>query len=103
MFCPNCSNQNRATDVSCMKCGTTLIHEAKGHSKDYRWGALYINVRMYAGIGAALGLALALLSIFTVLEPFYLETQEKKLVVVIGIVVGAVAGCVVAWKKRKYG
>jgi len=102
MFCPNCTTQNHATDVRCMHCGTTLIFEAQGHSTNYRRGALFLNLRMYGGIGSVLGLAISFLLLNTVLQSFYFDSQEKGIVTFLGATVGAIGGWIVALIKRQY-
>lgn len=41
--------------VRCLQCGTTLNHEAIGHSDAYKSGAKSIEYRLYMGYGSFLG------------------------------------------------
>jgi hypothetical protein len=59
MECPVCNYLNAATSVRCLQCGTTLIHEAVGHSPEYKRTVANMDHRMYGGIGAFFGLGLA--------------------------------------------
>ena len=55
MQCPACTHLNDALSVRCMRCGSTLIHEAVGHSAEYQAARARADRNMYAGIGAAIG------------------------------------------------
>ncbi len=96
MYCSTCNTQNLATSVRCIQCGTTLIHEAVGHSDAFRKGALMIDTRMYSGIGAFLGLILAALLISTVFEYQY---GSGKFVFPICVIAGSLVGRFIAWSK----
>lgn len=44
--------------VRCERCGTTLIHEAVGHSSAYRSAEKRVNANVYGGAGAFAGFAI---------------------------------------------
>jgi hypothetical protein len=58
MLCPVCNSQNLAARVKCFQCGTTLIHEATGHSAAYIKGARNVDSYIYGLVGAISALAL---------------------------------------------
>jgi hypothetical protein len=93
MFCPNCNTQNLATSVRCERCGTTLIHEAEGHSLAYKRAGMAVDGRIYGGVGAFLGFCLAALLLNTVLERLFLD---ERLVYFVGVVAGAAVGRLIA-------
>ena len=96
MFCPACNTQNSATSVNCIQCGTTLIYEAKGHSTSYIQGAQLVDSRIYGLVGCVVCLGLAFVLLNTVLSDLSLN---EHLVYLGSIVVGGIAGRVVAWRK----
>ena len=99
MSCPSCNAQNLATSVRCERCGTTLIYEAEGHSRAFKRGAMAVDRRMYGGIGAFLGLGLAILLLNTVLESLFLN---ERLVYLSCVVAGALCGRLIAWHKWRH-
>lgn len=96
MFCPCCGTQNLHTALQCIQCGTTLIKETEVHSDDFKKGARIVDFRMYSGVGAFLGIALA--AILLISAPHELYGREK-IVVVTCVVIGGVLGRVIAWSK----
>lgn len=99
MVCPACQVPSHATDIRCIRCGTTLIYEAEGHSRAFKEGALALDRRMYGGIGGVLGLAVALALINTVLQGFYFDGFAKGLICTGGGAVGSGGGRMAAWWK----
>jgi uncharacterized membrane protein YvbJ len=65
MLCPVCNSQNLATSVKCFQCGTTLIHEATGHSTVYIKGARRVDSYIYGIAGAISTLVLAVVFLNT--------------------------------------
>ncbi|WP_144290562.1 hypothetical protein [Chitinilyticum litopenaei] len=61
MSCPCCQTVNPATSARCYQCGTVLIHEAVGFSKEARETAQRLNRKMHTGYGGVIGLILAFL------------------------------------------
>ena len=99
MFCPICNTQNLATSIRCSQCGTTLIHEAEGHSKEYKVVARAIDRRIYGGVGAFLGLCISVFLLNTFLENFFFD---QRVVCVSGVAAGGICGRVVAWLKWRH-
>lgn len=96
MFCPNCNSQNLATSVNCYQCGTKLIHDTEGISREYKSGAALIDRWMYSGIGVFLGFCCAVLLLKTVLDSLFIN---ERLVCLAGMIVGSIVGRMVAWRK----
>ncbi|WP_373271719.1 zinc-ribbon domain-containing protein [Ralstonia mannitolilytica] len=96
MFCPTCNTQNSATSVSCIQCGTTLIYEAKGHSASYIKGARLIDSKIYSIVGILVCFGFAFILLNTFLSEW---SVDERLVYLASIVVGGIAGRVIAWRK----
>ncbi|WP_156370443.1 MULTISPECIES: zinc finger Ran-binding domain-containing protein [unclassified Acidovorax] len=92
MQCPTCNNLNAATDVRCMRCQTTLIHEAAGHSEGFKKAANALDARMYSGIGAFFGFALTAVLLKFVLTEHWLSDRQIYLSAVVAGVVGSILG-----------
>lgn len=76
MSCPTCNHLNAATDVRCIRCGTTLIHEALGHSDGYRKITASMDDRVYGGLGAFFGFFVVATLLKFVLAPPWLDDRE---------------------------
>jgi hypothetical protein len=96
MLCPVCNSQNLATSVKCFQCGTTLIHEATGHSAAYIKGARRVDSYIYGLVGAVSALALAVVVLKTLFSDWNLNAP---LICFISFLSGGLAGRVVAWLK----
>lgn len=97
MLCPSCNTQNQAMTVRCLKCGSTLIHEAVGHSDDYKAAARNLDYRMYSGYGGLIGAALGWGLSALIPEVF----QDAKLFATLGTGLGVGIGRFLAWKNWK--
>lgn len=98
MTCPCCQAQNSATSVRCYQCGTTLIHEALGHSDGAKQAIRYLDNNIYPKLGAGVGMVMALLAGLITSS----SDQALAFLLGIGVVAGAVFGKFIAWKKSKY-
>ena len=96
MNCPVCNIQNSATSVRCIQCGTTLIHEALGHSTEYRIASKVIDKRMLGGIGAIFGFALVGVLLRFVLTSLWLDDRQICGIATGGGIVGGFLGRVFA-------
>lgn len=92
MQCPTCNNLNAATDVRCFQCGTTLIHEAVGHSTEYRQAADSLSLRMHAGLGALLGFFLTAILLKFVFTAHFLSDRQVLYACAAAAAVGSVLG-----------
>ncbi|MNY42048.1 hypothetical protein D3C86_1769080 [compost metagenome] len=88
MSCPTCNHLNAATDVRCIRCGTTLIHEALGHSEAYRKTTDSMDARVYGGVGAFFGFCVVATLLKFVLAPPWLDDRELYAFATGGAVVG---------------
>jgi len=102
MQCPVCNHLNTATSVRCLQCGTTLIHEAVGHSERYRAAVNGRDQRMYGRVGAILGFALVAALLKTVLAGLWLSDTEVYGYALGGAVAGAFLGRLFLRSKRNY-
>lgn len=96
MLCPVCNRQNLAFSVNCFQCGTTLIHEARGHSTAYLEGARGLDSRAYGIVGSVVAFILAILLLKTLLSEWYLN---EPLVCFVSTCCGGVVGRSIAWWK----
>jgi ABC-type uncharacterized transport system permease subunit len=96
MLCPVCNSQNLATSVKCFQCGTTLIHEATGHSTAYIKGARRVDSYTYGLVGAISTLVLAVVLLKTLFSDWNLNAP---LICFIGFFLGGLAGRFIAWLK----
>lgn len=101
MTCPTCNAQNSATSVRCLQCGTILIHEAVGHSDDYKKGARYLDARMYSGIGAFAGFFAVGLFLKADFADLYLSDRDIYLYAVFGGIAGSIIGRLIARSKSR--
>ena len=101
MQCPVCNNLNAATDVRCIQCGTTLIHEALGHTLEYRKATSSMDARMYGGIGAFFGFSIVAVLLKLVLADLWLSDREICAFAVGGAVAGGLAGRLFINAKRR--
>jgi len=92
MQCPTCNNLAAATDVRCIQCGTTLIHEARGHTPSYLKATSSMDARMYGGIGAFFGFSIVAVLLKFVLADLWLSEREIYVFAVGGAVAGGLAG-----------
>ncbi|KQV99349.1 hypothetical protein [Rhizobacter sp. Root1221] len=92
MQCPTCNTLNSATVVRCMTCGTTLIHEAAGHSMAYQEGARTLDAKLHTGIGSFFGFFLVAILLKFIFTAHWLSDREVYLAAVAGGVAGAIAG-----------
>jgi len=101
MQCSVCNHLGAATDVRCIQCGNTLIHEAVGHSEGYRKATDYMDGRLYGGIGAFFGFVIvATLLKFVFVSP-WLNDREIYAIAMGGGVAGLVAGRLLLRAKRR--
>lgn len=100
MQCPTCYYLNTATDVRCLQCRTTLIHEALGHSEGYRKATNDLDSRVYGGIGAFFGLALVATILMT-LTPQWLTNRGLYIAALIGAFAGGLIGRLVLRGKQR--
>ena len=101
MICPACNTHNSATSVRCIQCGTTLIHEAVGHSTEYRKVADAIDNRMLGGIGAISGFFLVAVMLKFVFTSFWLSDRQIYGLAVGGGFVGGILGRLFASFRRR--
>lgn len=94
MFCPTCNSPISATDARCLNCRALLIESAVAKSSEFKKSALWVDNRIYYGVGALLGFIVALAFFFD--EPDRLPTACT-----IGAGVGGLFGKYVARKKWK--
>ena len=92
MQCPACTELNTATSVRCVRCGTTLIYEAIGHSVGYRDATSKLDARVYSGIGAFFGFFLVAVLLKVVLPGLWLSDREIYGAAIGGAVVGGIVG-----------
>jgi len=92
MQCMTCNTLNAATTVRCMTCGTTLIHEAVGHSNAYQRGARSLDTKLHTGIGSFFGFFLVAILLKFVFIAHWLSDREIYLAAAVGGVIGAFAG-----------
>lgn len=92
MQCPTCNHLNSATVARCMNCGTTLIYEAAGHSKEYQKAATAIDSKMHSGIGGLFGFFLVAILLKFVFTEHWLSDREIYFAAVVAGVAGSVAG-----------
>jgi hypothetical protein len=96
MLCPACNSQNLATSAKCFQCGTTLIHEAIGHSTAYIKGARRVDAYIYGLAGAISTLALAVVALKTVFSDWNLNAP---FICWISFLLGGLIGRLIAWQK----
>ena len=101
MQCPVCNHLGAATDVRCIQCGSTLIHEATGHSEGYRKATDYMDARLYGGIGAFFGFAIVATLLKFILVSPWLSDREIYTIALGGAVAGWVAGRLFLRAKRR--
>jgi len=92
MQCPTCNHLNGATVARCMNCGTTLIHEAAGHSQAYLKGARTLDLKLHAGIGSFFGFFVVAILLKFIFTAHWLSDREIYLAATVGGVCGAIAG-----------
>lgn len=103
MQCPTCNHLNTATDVRCFQCGTTLIHEAVGHSPTYIATVDAMDLRMYRGIGGFFGFFVTAGLLKTVFSELWLSDREVYGYSVGGAFLGALLGRLfLRFKRRGY-
>jgi hypothetical protein len=100
MQCSSCNHLNSATDVRCFNCGTTLIYEAVGHSKEYERASQSLSVRMHSGIGALLGFFLVAVLLKFILTSHFLSDRQVMLASAGAAVVGSFLGRLFLRAKR---
>ena len=101
MQCPVCNNLNAATDVRCLQCGTTLIHEALRHTSDYRAATDSMDTRMYGGIGAFFGFCIVGALLKFILTDLWLSAAQICAFAAGGAVAGRLAGQLFLRAKRR--
>jgi len=89
---PTCNHLNGATSVRCSQCGTTLIHEAVGHSDAYLKTVNKMDTRVYSGVGAFFGFFLVAALLKTVLSGLWWTDRQIYGFAVVGSVVGGLLG-----------
>jgi hypothetical protein len=92
MQCPTCNHLNTAMAARCLNCGTTLIHEAVGHSKEYYKGVAALDSRMYTGFGSVVGFFFVAILLKFIFTSHYLSDREVWAVAVGGGVIGSILG-----------
>lgn len=92
MQCPTCNSLNTATDVRCMQCGTTLIHEAVGHSKEFRQAADSLSLRMHSGLGALVGFFFTAVALKFVFTAHFLSDRQVIFASMVSAAVGSFIG-----------
>lgn len=90
MQCSTCNCLNSTTVVRCVNCGTTLIYEAVGHSKEYQNAENALDLRMHSGIGAVFGFAIVAVILKVVFAEHWLSDREVYVAAVIAGLVGSV-------------
>ena len=99
MSCPTCNRPCAATDVKCLHCGTTLIYEAEGHSKEYKQAADTMDSKMFAGIGALLGFFLTVFLLKFVFTSLWISDRQIYIAATISGFVGSVIGRLIQRKR----
>ena len=97
MTCPTCNAVNSATTVYCVRCGTTLIYEAGGHSEEYNAAAKHVDMRMYRGLGAVLGFCVTGFVLKFVLADAYFDDGQIYGGAAGGALGGSLIGRFLAW------
>jgi hypothetical protein len=92
MQCPTCNHLNSATMARCVNCGTTLIYEATGHSKEYQKAEGTLDSRMHSGIGAVFGFFLAAILLKFVFTEHWLSDHEIYIAATVAGIVGSIVG-----------
>lgn len=82
-----------------MQCGTTLIHEAGGHSDNYKKAANDLNNKMYGGYGSILGFCLVGFVLKFVLADLYLDDHQIYGGALGGAFAGGIIGRIIARTK----
>ena len=100
MQCPTSNHLNSATVARCMNCGTTLIYEATGHSKEYQKAAGMLDLRMHSGIGGLFGFFLVAVLLKFVFTEHWLSDREIYFAAVVAGVVGSIAGRLILKAKQ---
>jgi len=101
MECPACNHLNTATSVRCIQCGTTLVHEAVGHSPGYRATVNEMDSRIHGGVGAFFGFFLVAGLLKFVLVNLWLNDREIYSFSLGGALVGAFLGRLFLRSKRQ--
>ena len=102
MSCPTCNRPCSATDVRCLHCGTTLIYEADGHSKEFKQAANAIDSKMYAGIGGLVGFFFAVFLLKFVFTSHWLSDKEIYAAALVTGVVGSVVARIIQRKSLDF-
>lgn len=92
MQCPACNSLSAATDVRCLNCGTTLIYEAGGHSKEYEKASASLSARMRSGLGALAGFFLVAVALKVIFPANFLADRQILWASAIAGVAGSVVG-----------
>lgn len=92
MSCPVCNHLNDAMSVRCVECGTVLIHEAAGHSSEYRKAAAHVDSRIAGGACALVGFLTTALVLKFVFPDFCNNDRELVIYSFGGAVLGRLLG-----------
>lgn len=92
MQCPSCNYINAATQVRCLQCNTTLIHEAVGHSPAYHRAVALANSRIYGVIAAVIGFILVVCYFKFVSDDVLMSDEAVMAYGGVGAVVGNALG-----------
>ena len=92
MSCPTCNHLNPTTAARCLNCGSVLIHEAAGHSDQYKRAAASIDSKIHAGIGGFFGFMLSGVVLKFSAADYWLNDRQMALCAMVGGVVGAILG-----------
>lgn len=92
MECPACNHLNSAMAVHCINCRSVLIHEAVGHSKEFKAAVSSLDTRMYGRLGGLAGFFLSATLLKFVFTAHDLTDFEVYMAAMCAAVVGGFLG-----------